>query len=182
MAERIPRVSIGLPVYNGARYLHCALESLLAQSFDDFELVISDNASTDSTAEICKKFASADSRIRYYRQSENLGAAGNFNQAFKLSRAEYFTWAASDDVRHRTYLEKCVNLLDRQPELLWCHSLSSHIGPDGELLTNPELQEVSYVFRDDSGSLAHLGESQPTRAAPTPHERFKAVLGARWMH
>ena len=79
-----PRVSIGLPVCNGENYLKQALDSIMAQTYTDFELIISDNASTDRTAQICKEYANRDPRIRYYRNEKNLGAARNFNYVFEL--------------------------------------------------------------------------------------------------
>jgi glycosyltransferase involved in cell wall biosynthesis len=97
MNSRIPTVSIGMPVYNGAKYIREALDSLLAQTFTDFELIISDNASTDATQEICQEYAEQDSRIRYIRQSTNMGAMPNFTFVLDEARAEYFMWVAHDD-------------------------------------------------------------------------------------
>jgi glycosyltransferase involved in cell wall biosynthesis len=93
-----PLVSIAMPVYNGDRYICQALDSLLAQDCNNFELLISDNASTDSTAEICQEYAAQNPKIRYFRNSTNIGAISNFNQAFKLSTAKYFMWAERDDL------------------------------------------------------------------------------------
>lgn len=108
----MPRISIGLPVYNGAKYLEKALDSLCRQSFADFELILSDNASTDLTREICQDFAAGDSRIRYFRNDRNLGAACNYNRVFALARGELFKWAAHDDLCAPTFLERCVEALD----------------------------------------------------------------------
>jgi hypothetical protein len=127
-----PRVSIGLPVYNGARYLRTAIESLLSQTFNDFELILVDNASTDRTQSICTAFAARDSRVRYHRNSHNIGAAGNFNLAFKLARGQYFKWAAHDDLHDPHYLEKCVAMLDADPAAVLAHSETRVIGGDGE--------------------------------------------------
>src|SRR3990172_11630910 len=113
-----PKVSVGMPVYNAERYLEEALASILAQSFDDFELVISDNASTDRTAEICRAYADKDERIRYFRMRQNYGVIDNFNSVFRLSGGEYFKWAASDDVCERDYLRKAVDVLDRDPSIV----------------------------------------------------------------
>lgn len=118
MVKRIPRVSIGLPVFNGENYLEAALQSILAQTFDDFELIISDNASTDRTASICQKYAAQDSRIRYYRQGRNLGAAANMNYTYSMSQGEYFKWAAHDDLLAPEFLKKCVDVLDHHPEII----------------------------------------------------------------
>lgn len=110
-----PQASIGMPVYNGEPFLEEALDSILAQTFSDFELIISDNASMDQTEKICRKYAAKDKRIRYFRNHRNVGAAKNFNQVFWLSRGEYFKWAAVDDVLEPEFLAKCVELLDRDP-------------------------------------------------------------------
>jgi glycosyltransferase involved in cell wall biosynthesis len=115
-------VSIGLPVYNGAGYLRVAIESLLAQTFTDFELIICDNASTDQTQSICTAFAARDARVKYHRNPRNLGAAGNFNLAFRLARGEYFKWAAHDDTHEPEYLARCVELLDGDPSAVLSHT------------------------------------------------------------
>lgn len=112
----VPRVSMGMPVYNGEQYLARALDSLLAQDFEDFELVISDNGSTDGTEAICRAYAERDSRISYHRVEENRGAAWNFNRAFELSRGEYFRWACHDDMCEPTHLSRCVEVLDGSPD------------------------------------------------------------------
>src|SRR5438132_13873019 len=96
--NRRSQVSIGMPVYNGERYLSGALDSLLSQTLADFDLIISDNASTDATESICRSYAAHDSRIRYFRNENNLGAAANFNRAFELCGGEFFRWAAHDDL------------------------------------------------------------------------------------
>lgn len=103
-----PVVSIGLPVFNGADFLSEALDSILAQELGDFELIISDNASTDGTAEICSEYAARDSRISYTRQSENLGAAKNYNFVFQAASAKYFKWAAHDDLLKPQFLSRCI--------------------------------------------------------------------------
>lgn len=90
MNRKQPQVSIGMPVYNGEQFLKDALDSILAQTFDNFELIISDNTSTDNTQEICKAYSAKDQRICYYRNEKNLGAAWNFNRVFELARGEYF--------------------------------------------------------------------------------------------
>ncbi len=129
--ERAPRVSIGLAVFNGEKYLEAAIESILAQTFEDFELIISDNASTDRTGEICKKYAARDSRIRYSRNETNIGGANNENLTFRLSRGEYFRWAAHDDICAPRLLERCVEVLDSHPEVVLCHSAVVEIDENG---------------------------------------------------
>lgn len=105
-------VTVGLPVYNGARYLPSALEALAAQTYTDLEIVISDNCSTDETEEICRAFAARDERARYIRRTENRGAAWNFNSVVTESSSPYFKWAAADDVLAPTCVERCVDVLD----------------------------------------------------------------------
>ena len=124
-----PTVSIGLPVHNGAAFLAEAIESIPAQTFTDFELVISDNASTDRTPEICRSYTAADGRIRYYRQEANIGAARNYNVVFQRSSGKYFKWAAHDDLIRPTYLARCVAALEADPEAVLCHSIVEIAGP-----------------------------------------------------
>jgi glycosyltransferase involved in cell wall biosynthesis len=125
MSGQGPRVSLGMPVYNAERYLEEALESLLGQSFTDFELVISDNASTDRTGDICRAYAAKDERIEYFRMRQNYGLIDNFNTVFRLSIGEYFKWAASDDVCGRDYLLEAVRVLDEDPStvLVWAKTV-----------------------------------------------------------
>ena len=131
MQNDSPRLSIGLPVYNGGAYLAQALESILAQSFTDFELIIADNASTDGTPGIIQEYASRDRRIRVQRNEQNIGAAGNFNLAFELARGEYFKWAAHDDVLDPRFLEECIKVLDRDPSVVLCYSRVAQIDEAG---------------------------------------------------
>jgi glycosyltransferase involved in cell wall biosynthesis len=111
----VPKVSIGLPVYNGEKYLRFALNSVLEQTYTDFELIISDNASADGTQKICQEFAAKDYRIRYYRNETNIGAAGNYNRVFELGRGEFFKWASHDDEFHPLLLESCLKVFERSP-------------------------------------------------------------------
>ena len=115
MPERTARLHIGVPVYNGERYLRRTVESLLSQTFGDFELAIADNASTDRTEEIARQLAAADPRVSYHRHPRNLGIAGNYNFLFGLARGEYFKWASHDDPCEPLFLERCVAVLDRDP-------------------------------------------------------------------
>lgn len=108
---KAPQVSIGMPVYNGAKFIHEALDSLLAQTFTDFELIISDNASTEETEAICREYVAKDARIRYVRQSTNLGASANFQFVLDEAVGEYFMWAAADDVWLPDYISVCVDSL-----------------------------------------------------------------------
>jgi glycosyltransferase involved in cell wall biosynthesis len=112
MKTATPRVSVGLPVFNGAHYLSNSLKSLLEQEYEDFELIISDNASTDETPDICREFARRDKRIRYSRNEINIGLPQNHNRAFALSRGEFFKWAAHDDEYPRQMLRRHVEVFD----------------------------------------------------------------------
>ena len=112
----IVKISVGMPVYNGAKYLTQAIESILNQSLGDFELIISDNCSTDGTEEICRAFQKSDGRIRYYKNESNIGAARNYNRVFKLATAKYFRWANADDISHKDLHKKCYDLLEKRSE------------------------------------------------------------------
>ena len=113
-----PIVSIGLPVYNGEDFLKYALDSLLSQTFRDFELIISDNASTDNTPKICQEYVLRDKRIRYIRQNNNMGALWNFNFVLKQSNKEYFIWVSSDDKLHPEFLEKNIDILEKNKNVV----------------------------------------------------------------
>jgi glycosyltransferase involved in cell wall biosynthesis len=113
-------VSIGLAVYNGEDYLEEAIRSILAQTFTDFELIISDNASSDRTEEICEKFAAMDERVLYSRNAHNIGGMKNANRTFELAHGEYFRFTAHDDYCAPTLLERCVEALDANPDVTVC--------------------------------------------------------------
>jgi Glycosyl transferase family 2 len=156
----LPRVSIGLPVFNGENYLAAAVESILRQDFADFELIISDNGSSDGTEAICTRFAQSDSRVRYYRSDTNRGAAWNYNRVFELARGEYFKWQAHDDLCLPGFLSSCLELFDAAPETV--------------VLVYPKTNIV-----DANGCvMPHLvAESLDTREA-RPHRRLAKVLSS----
>lgn len=147
------RVAIGVPVYNGEKYLRQALDSILAQTYSDFDLIISDNASTDRTSEICRTYVSADNRIRYFRNEKNLGVAPNFNRVFQLSSHEYFKWAPYDDMVEPEFVARCVDVLDHDPTVALCYSKAKIIDERGE-----------YVVDYDPG---------PDTSSLKPYERFR---------
>ncbi|OUC15597.1 MAG: hypothetical protein B0A82_06585 [Alkalinema sp. CACIAM 70d] len=128
-----PRVTIGIPVYNGERYLALTLDSLLQQTFSDFEIIISDNASTDGTQAICERYAAQDYRICYVRATENRGPGWNYQRVFELATGEYFKWQAYDDLLAPNFLEKCVEVLDRDPSVVLCHCYASHVDDQGKV-------------------------------------------------
>lgn len=133
------RLSIGLPVYNGEQFLAQALDSLLAQTFDDFELIISDNASTDRTPEICKDYQARDNRIHYSCMDKNYGAARNFNRVSELASSAYFKWAAHDDLCEPTFLQQCIDVLDHEPSIVLCYPATAEINDQGEVVRTPDI-------------------------------------------
>ena len=116
----VPLISVGMPVFNGEAYLAEAIDSILAQTCSDFELLISDNASQDGTAEICTEYARRDSRVRYFRQRKNIGASRNYNFLFQRSRGQYFKWAAAGDLCEPVLLELCSRELETHPNAVLC--------------------------------------------------------------
>jgi glycosyltransferase involved in cell wall biosynthesis len=133
MAESKPLVSIGMPVFNEERYLEQALQSLLCQSFENFELIISDNASTDRTGEICLTYAAKDPRVRYSRMETNLGSNVNFNRVFQLSNSPYFLWASGHDTRHETFIARCLEILEQDASVVLCYPRAQWLETDGRL-------------------------------------------------
>ena len=129
-----PTVSIGLPVFNGERYLDATIRSILDQSFTDLELIVCDNASTDATGDICARHAARDPRLLYHRQPRNLGAGPNYDDCFHRSRGRYFKWAAHDDLLAPDYLASAVAALEAAPDAVLCTTGITEIGPEGEEL------------------------------------------------
>jgi glycosyltransferase involved in cell wall biosynthesis len=151
-----PRLSFGLPVYNGAASIGRTIRSILEQSFEDLELVISDNCSTDATAAIVHEHARGDSRVRFHARDFNAGIVANFNRAFALSRGEYFRWIGADDWVEPSYAEKCVRELDRHPEAIGVTTYQAH-----------------WNDRSQKRYLEHQG---PRVDSPRAHERFDVCL------
>lgn len=129
-----PTVSIGLPVYNGARYLRQTLDSIVSQTFRDFEVIISDNGSVDATGEICREYAARDPRIRYYRNDENHGASWNYKRVFELARGKYFRWAPADDCFAPESVQQCVAVLEAHPEVVLCYPQTILIDSTGSTI------------------------------------------------
>lgn len=130
MVDRRLLVSIGMPVYNGAQFIGHALDSLLSQSYEEFELIISDNASTDATKKICTDYEKRDERIRYYRNSKNMGASWNFNRVFDLSVGEYFMWASCDDYWDSKYIDACLKNLKASKNIVLAGTICRSIDSD----------------------------------------------------
>jgi glycosyltransferase involved in cell wall biosynthesis len=162
--RHLPRISIGLPVYNGEKYIAPTLDSILVQTYGDFELIISDNASADRTAEICQDYAARDPRLRYVRHAHNLGAIPNFNHVFTLASGEYFRWAAHDDLIAPEFLARCVSALDAHPEATLCAPLVRYIDETGNHLgvydshlqcidaSQPSVRFASLILRPHPGN------------------------------
>lgn len=178
MSDKKPTVSIGVPVFNGDQYVAEAIESLLAQTYRDFELIISDNASTDDTEAICRSYADQDSRIHYHRQEENQGAFWNFHRVFELAHGKYFRWAPHDDTCAPTFLKRCVDVLDDNPDIVLCYTHGAKIDQFGQRMTeDPE-------DADGSKGVVHTSEAGFPRQdhdSPKPQKRFLGVLlGSSW--
>jgi glycosyltransferase involved in cell wall biosynthesis len=154
--NRVPRLSVGLPVYNGENYLAESIEALLGQSYEDFELIISDNASTDGTADISWRYEKQDSRIRYIRQPRNIGLAPNHNLVVEQARGELFKWASHDDLYARDLLKRCVDALDEHPRVVLAHSWTATI--------------------DSSGTVTKAIEYPLAAASLRAPERFRSML------
>jgi len=122
-SNHTPKVSIGMPVYNGEKFIREALDSLLAQTFTDFELIISDNASTDATETICREYAAHDPRIRYVRQRENRGVLANFRFVLDEAVGEYFMWAAADDEWKSFFVEFCVDNIGNSGSIMTAYKI-----------------------------------------------------------
>jgi glycosyltransferase involved in cell wall biosynthesis len=157
MTNRPSLLSVGLAVYNGEPYLEEALESIRTQTFQDFELIISDNASTDRTGAICEEYARRNPRVRYHRNATNIGGANNENQTFRMSRSKYFRWAAHDDVCAPELFERCIAELESRPELVLCYS--------------------QVIAIDEHGQLGRL-ISRNHASSDLPYKRFRAMATA----
>jgi len=157
--QRAPILSVGMPVYNGAKWIRESVEYLLSQSFGDFELIIADNASTDDTEAMCRTLADRDGRIRYYRHSTNIGVFQNYDCVFELSSAKYFKWASCNDVCLDGFLEKCVSVLDARPDVVLVY-------PKAILVVAPPGEEERGEEYDDNLNLEQ----------DRPSERFREYL------
>jgi len=170
-----PSLSIGLPVFNGARFLPAAIDSLLEQTFGDFELIVSDNASTDETQEIAEEYASRDPRIVYVRHERNRGAPWNFNFVVAQAQADYFKWHAADDVCARTLFERSMEVLEQDATVVCCHARTKKIDEQGNLLAefdDPTDGGLPTSWFIGGSAFRH----RPDGASPSPSRRFADVL------
>ena len=138
MDDKYPLVSIGMPLYNADQYLREALDSLLAQDYPNFELIISDNASTDSTEAICREYAARDARVSYSRNEENIGAFRNQNKLMQMAGGKYFMLAAHDDLRAPSCVSECVAALEENPEAVFCCTQTVFIDQGGAVVPGYE--------------------------------------------
>ncbi|MEM7207240.1 MAG: glycosyltransferase family 2 protein [Pseudomonadota bacterium] len=162
-------LTIGIPVYNGERYVANAISSLLNQTFEDFDLIISDNASTDRTESICRDFMQQDGRVKYHRQEYNRGAYWNFNYLFNQSDSKYFKWAAADDVCGERYLQNCIDALESDPAITCCHSRTASIDAAGVEL--PDVPDPT-----DGDKIQLPGQRRYDASSDIVHLRFHDVL------
>ena len=154
-----PTLSIGMPVYNGAKWIRESIDYLLNQSFKDFELIIADNASTDETGTICRGIAERDPRVRYHRHSSNIGVFGNYNYVFELSTAPFFKWASCNDICLDGFLEKCLAVLHDRPDVVLAY-------PKAIVIFAPSGQEPYGEEYDDNLNLEQ----------ERPSDRFRDYL------
>ncbi|MDD2901687.1 MAG: glycosyltransferase, partial [Syntrophales bacterium] len=155
MAANKPLISIGMPVYNGEKFLRQALDSLLAQDYRNFELIISDNASTDNTADICREYAARDHRIHFHQNDRNRGATYNFSRVRNLASGKYSIWAADHDLWHPTLITKCVEVLENDPEVVLAYPRGVRI----DVANNP----------------LHLCHNQIDTRKLSPPDRFRRI-------
>lgn len=163
----MPSVSIAIPVYNCERYIGASIESLLNQTYGDFELVISDNASTDGTEATCRLYAARDKRVRYVRRADNIGGPGNFRHVFSLCSGKYHKWSTADDHWHPEFLREAVAVLDNRPDVVLCYPKTQLIDADGkkiedyddnlELASDSPRERFRDLFRLVGLCNAHLG-------------------------
>lgn len=166
---KTPKVSIGLPVFNGASYLAEAIDSILSQSFENLELLIQDNASTDETASICHAYAERDARIKYVRNSMNVGAAENYNLTFRRGRGEYFKWAAHDDICAPSFVGRCVEILEGDRSVVLCTGETALVNDDG-----------SPVHYDSAAGCFATRDGKPVGQSDPPHRAERLQPSARY--
>jgi glycosyltransferase involved in cell wall biosynthesis len=131
-----PKVTIGVPVYNGQKYIRFTLDSLVKQTLHDIEIIVTDNCSTDSTPQIVAEYAARDPRVKYVRNEVNVGPARNYNKSLDLATAPYFKWNPADDVCAPDFLEKCVKALDEDPTVVVAYPRTSVIDTNGQVVAN----------------------------------------------
>jgi glycosyltransferase involved in cell wall biosynthesis len=191
-----PRLTVGLPVYNGQTYVAESIEALLGQSFEDFELIISDNASTDHTEDICRQYETRDSRIRYVRQPKNIGLAPNHNFTLHQARGEYIKWASHDDLYARDLLKLCVEALDEYREVVLAHSWTAMVDSMGEV-TKADKYPLKTASRhtaerflstlfdsggDDDGGVMRTAVLRRTATKESYHHADRTIISELTLH
>ena len=145
----MPLISVAMPVYNGEPYIAEAIECVLNQTYPNLELVISDNASTDRTEQICQSFAAKDDRVVYIRNATNLGAAQNYNQAFRHTAGPFFRWHNADDLCSPELHEMCLAVLVSKPDTVLCYGKTVIVDNQGEVI---ETYDDNLDLRQDKAS------------------------------
>lgn len=157
MSERLPEITLALPVFNGANFIKDALDSIVGQSFTDFELIVCDNASEDDTCAIVQQYAANDSRIELIRNPRNIGASANYNLGFKHGRGKYLKWCAHDDTLSPNYLEACIGVMDANPDVAL--AFGSTLGITGQ-------NEI----------VSPVGDETPSLDSNEPAKRFNQAI------
>lgn len=158
------RLTFGVPVYNGDRFLPAALDSLRAQDLDDIHIVISDNGSTDGTQDFCRSAAAEDDRIEYHRYDENRGGIWNYGNVLALAKTELFSWMAADDIKLPSFARFTIEALDRA-------------GGDA-VFACPRTQ----IIDADGVAYEDLNDASMGLDAASPHERIRNLLRAQASH
>ena len=142
-----PKVSIGLPIYNAEKFVNKKLDSLLKQTFTDFEIIISDNGSTDLTSKICKEFVEKDQRVKYFHQEKNFGAIWNFNFVLGKANGEYFLWTAADDIILPEFIEKNITVLESNDKIVCSTSQVKPYGEKTNYLAKNDIENITEKFK-----------------------------------
>jgi GT2 family glycosyltransferase len=185
-----PVVFIGMPVYNGGKFIKGAIESILAQSFRDFVIVISDNDSSDDTAIISSRFVEVDNRVRYVRQTKNIGSLENFKLLLKMADTEFFIWAAHDDRWEPSFLEETVSVLRHYPAVGLCFTgmkiRDLKTGEEISYLTGFTTQKRSWLrfffrcIQDSSNLIYGLHRTHLLKRFPLERYDYCDVFMTRW--
>ena len=147
------KVSIILPVYNGAKYVGRAIDSILAQSYRDYEVIIVNDCSTDNTLEIIREYEKKDSRIKVYSNATNQKLPRTLNNGFKNATGQYYTWTSDDNTYHIDAIEKMVNILDDNPNIDLVYTDYSVVDMNGNLIKEIKVGEPSEIrYRDIVGA------------------------------
>jgi glycosyltransferase involved in cell wall biosynthesis len=153
-----PLVSIGLPAYNGGPFIKQTIESLLSQEYENIELVISDNASTDETQSVCLPYTRIDKRVRYFRNEENLGATFNFKRVFELAKGPYFMWASCHDLWENNFVSSCLELISNHDKMILCCPNADWIDKNNNFLESiPAFPDTRGFYRIERCQLVLWG-------------------------